>query len=240
MLKAIPHIITLTNLFFGCAAVMCLVTGQWDQAIIFVFISGIADFFDGMIARALKVSGQLGKQLDSLADMVSFGLVPGLIAYILLSKSMGLQYAPITEVHWQAMPGFLVTVFSALRLGKFNIDERQLEGFIGLNTPTNTFFFCGILWLVEAHPEMMALVDYPTVWLALSIFMSLMMILPLPMFSFKTKSFGIKGNEYRWLLLIGVIIFAITLNKAALSVSVLYYIFLSALQYLLKKKQSVL
>ncbi len=237
MIRAIPHILTLSNLFFGCAAVMSLLTGKWDNAIIFVFVSGIADFFDGMVARALHVSGELGKQLDSLADVVSFGVVPGLISYILISKSMGLPYAPVTEINWFAMSGFILTIFSALRLGKFNIDTRQTEGFIGLNTPTNTFFFCGLLWLVEANTSFLHFIDNPVGWLILSVIMSLLMIVPLPMFSFKVKSASVKGNEFRILLLIGIVIFIVVLQKAALSVSVIYYILLSLIQYILKKKQ---
>lgn len=237
MLRAIPHILTLTNLFFGCAAVMSLITGNWDQAIIFVFICGIADFFDGMVARALKVSGELGKQLDSLADVISFGLVPGLIAYILILKSSGMPYSPVTNLNWLAMSGFVITLFSALRLGKFNIDTRQTEGFIGLNTPTNTLFFCGLLWLVESNAPVIRFLDHPAGWLGLSLFMSLMMIIPLPMFSFKVKSTNFRGNEYRILLLVGIILFAVFLKKAALSASVLYYILLSLIQYFLKKKQ---
>lgn len=240
MLKAIPHILTLSNLFFGCAAVICLITGNWDQAIIFIFISGIADFFDGMAARALSVSGELGKQLDSLADVVSFGFVPGIISYILISRSMGYSYSPINELNWAAMSGFILTLFSAIRLGKFNIDTRQSHGFIGLNTPTNTFFFCGLLWLVEGHAELINLIDNPFGWVIISVFMSLMMVVPLPMFSFKMKKLSIQGNEYRILLVLGIILLIIFFGKAALSLSVIYYILLSIIQFLLKKKQPVL
>jgi CDP-diacylglycerol--serine O-phosphatidyltransferase len=240
MLKAIPHILTLSNLFFGCAAIICLITGNWDQAIIFIFISGIADFFDGMAARALSVSGELGKQLDSLADVVSFGFVPGIISYILISRSMGYSYSPINELNWAAMSGFILTLFSAIRLGKFNIDTRQSHGFIGLNTPTNTFFFCGLLWLVEGHAELINLIDNPYGWVIISVFMSLMMVVPLPMFSFKVKKLSIQGNEYRILLVLGIILLIIFFGKAALSLSVIYYILLSIIQFLLKKKQPVL
>lgn len=238
MLKAIPHILTLSNLFFGCAAVVSLFTGNWNASVIFVFMSGVADFLDGLAARALHVAGELGKQLDSLADVVSFGLVPGLIAYILILRSLGIQYEPIQALHWQAMPGFLITLFSALRLGKFNIDTRQTHEFIGLNTPTNTFFFCGLLWLTA--DGYLSPVDTPIFWILLSVVMSLLLIAPIPMFNFKTTSLGFKGNEIRIFFLIGVVLFVIFLGKAALSLAVLYYILLSFIQFLFKNYKTTI
>lgn len=199
-------------------------------------MSGVADFFDGMAARAFKVAGELGKQLDSLADVVSFGFVPGLIAYILISRSVGIAYQPVQELHWQAMPGFLITLFSALRLGMFNIDTRQTSEFIGLNTPTNTMFFCGLLWLTA--DGYLDSVNVPAFWIALSVIMSLMLVVPLPMFNFKMKKLGFAGNEYRILFLAGVILMAIFLGKAALSLAVLYYILLSLIQYIFNKNKT--
>src|SRR5690606_21640905 len=129
----IPNFITCLNLFSGCVGVTFAFAGQLDITAYCVLASGVFDFFDGLVARALRVKSPIGKELDSLADVISFGLLPGAILYKMLGTAWPANdYIPYL--------GFLVTVFSALRLAKFNIDDRQLADFIGLNTPMNAFY----------------------------------------------------------------------------------------------------
>lgn len=230
MKKHIPNILTLTNLFMGCASVTCLFVGDWKKAMLFTLVSAIADFLDGLVARKLNISGDLGKQLDSLADVISFGFVPGLIAYILLSRAFGLPTEPISHFTWWAMPGFIVTVFSGLRLGIFNIDTRQTTGFIGLNTPMDTIFFIGVLWLYNTNETIREFLSSPVVLYILVICMSLLMVSPLRTFSFKVKSYKLKDNIYRLLFLIGIAIIIILFHEASLCVGVLWYLTLSFIE----------
>src|SRR5215813_3421668 len=132
MKKYIPNSITSLNLFSGCIGVVMALQGNYLMAFYCVLASGIFDFFDGMSARALHVKSLIGKELDSLADVISFGFLPGAIIFTMLGETTDNPYVPYL--------GFVLTVFSALRLAKFNIDTRQSTDFIGVNTPMNTFF----------------------------------------------------------------------------------------------------
>ncbi|MCB0663026.1 MAG: CDP-alcohol phosphatidyltransferase family protein, partial [Saprospiraceae bacterium] len=132
----LPNLITLLNLFFGCLAAISILNGAYYLGIIFSLAGGLADFLDGMVARLLNVQSNIGKELDSLADMVSFGFVPGIIFYKLIS--LNLPWPGLSVINWYAVPAFLITMFSALRLAKFNLDNRQTESFIGMPTPAAT------------------------------------------------------------------------------------------------------
>lgn len=236
MKKHIPNILTMTNLFFGCASMICLLIGEWEKAILFTGISATADFFDGWVARKLKVQGPLGIQLDSLADVISFGIVPGVIVYIFLCNALNLPTAPVSQFSWYAMPAFILTVYSAYRLGKFNIDSNHDGGFTGLNTPSNTLFFIGLLWLYKENNFIHSLLMNTTILYILIVGMSLLMISPLKMFSFKVKTYELKDNMYRIALLIGIILMIIFLGKAAVSLAVIWYLILSFLQQILSTK----
>jgi len=154
--KHIPNIITLGNLSSGLIAVLLILNGQYVWAGFFTFLGAFFDFFDGMVARLLGVSGELGKQMDSLADMVSFGVVPGMAMFAMLKlanadlsnevfyANENLNILIHTDTIY-ALPGFLITLFSALRLAKFNIDTRQTSSFVGVPTPAITLFVLSIL-----------------------------------------------------------------------------------------------
>ena len=137
--KNIPNVITLFNVFFGCCAVVATMDYKPHLAIWFIFAAAICDFADGLVARSLQVHSPLGKELDSLADMISFGLVPGVIMFKMLY--IGTQHNYILS-----SMGFIVTIFSALRLAIFNVDTRQSEVFIGLATPASTVLVAGV-WM---------------------------------------------------------------------------------------------
>lgn len=210
--KHIPNAITLLNLFCGCAAIILILDRQFMSAFWFLFAAGWFDFADGLVARWLNVSSEHGKELDSLADMVSFGAVPGIIYYTLLfihfdiapaaapaSESLG---TPITW-SWYAAPGLLVAMFSALRLAKFNLDTRQTENFIGVATPTSTVFAVGImLWATQQGGEVDPVIPVSWAYSPLVLYpailaFSYLLISEHPMFSFKIKSGGWVGNRRR-------------------------------------------
>jgi len=142
----IPNLFTLGNLFCGCLGIIFAFQWRLDLAAYMVFLAAFLDFFDGFFARLLKVDGELGKQLDSLADMVSFGVVPGVVMYHLLgvSEINSINYPDFLRDYNVALIALMIPIFSAYRLAKFNIDTRQSHGFIGLPTPANAIFFCSI------------------------------------------------------------------------------------------------
>lgn len=225
-MRHLPNIITLLNLFFGCLAVVSILNGNYQEGIIFTLAASVADFADGAVARWLKVSSPLGKELDSLADMVSFGVTPGVIFYVLLKNAFpgGAEYG----VHLAAAPGFLVSVFSGLRLAKFNLDTRQTENFIGLATPACTIFALGLLLIFEYDTS--ALHDFVLQgWLLLLLVALLcwLLVSKIPMFSLKLKSFGWVGNEIKFIFAALAVVELIFLKEAALAAIIFTYILLS-------------
>lgn len=226
--KHIPNFITLINLFLGCCAVASVLYGQFVQAFWFFMASGVADFLDGTFARVLKVGSPIGKQLDSLADMVSFGVVPGAVLYMLLVKGYsGSDVLPI-ELTIAASPAFIVTLFAAIRLANFNIDERQTVDFIGLNTPSCAMFVMGLLLIHQFDSFGYGwLVTEPIFLYVIIPVLSWLMVAEFPMFSLKIKNFGWQGNEFKLSLLFLTILFFAFFREAAISMVILAYIVLS-------------
>lgn len=206
--RHIPNILTLGNLFCGCLAVITLLeSGNFVMAAWLVILAAFFDFLDGFAARLLGVSGELGKQLDSIADMVSFGLVPGIIAYELLKLGLVETSLP-SEI---AYAGLFVTLISCLRLAKFNIDTRQTDQFIGFPTPAITLFWLGIPFFL-LQPEALHAGEVvserwldagPCTWwlVALSVVTGLALVTPIPLLALKFKTFGFKENLLRYLLI---------------------------------------
>ena len=147
-----PNLLTSLNLLSGCIAVLSFLNQYYTLGILLVLICALCDFLDGLVARALKVTGDFGKELDSLADVVSFGLVPGIIMYIAFLKALGMENFSEILTHKQYLPffGFVITIFSAIRLAIFNTLSSNVNGFIGLPTPANTLFFLSfpIFWVI--------------------------------------------------------------------------------------------
>ncbi|MEG1634722.1 MAG: CDP-diacylglycerol--serine O-phosphatidyltransferase [Rikenellaceae bacterium] len=200
MKKSIPNILTLGNLFCGSLAIISAVNGGYITAFYLIIASVIFDFFDGFAARALKAYSPIGKELDSLADMVSFGVAPAIVVYMI-----GLQHV-----------GLLIALFSALRLAKFNIDERQTTTFIGLPTPANALLFMSIGYIVESAPQSV-LATYFTNNIVLTFFtllFSYLLVAEIPMFSLKFKTYNFKKNALVYIFLIisaaAIAIFQIT------------------------------
>ena len=234
----IPNIITLCNAFFGCLAVLSIFSGQTVWLPWTLGICLLADFADGLAARLLKQSSLIGKELDSLADVISFGLVPGSIYYLLICKSLG-QEGLILDEPKSFLPalGFIITAFSALRLAKFNTDSRQMVHFIGLNTPANTIFTMGLFMSIENNELGLApfLLNTPLLIVLIALF-SFLLVSEIQIFSFKFKSFGWRGNEIRFGFLIvslGLLII-LPLGTAMMS-CILLYLLSSILLMLIKK-----
>ncbi len=228
MKKNIPNLITLINLFFGCCALASVLYGQFVQAFFFSFASGVADYLDGMFARALKVKSPLGGQLDSLADMVSFGVVPGAIVYMLLVKGLSDPDVLPIELTLAASPAFLITLFAAIRLAIFNIDTRQTENFIGLPTPSCAMYTVGLM-LIYYYDSfgLRGLVTHP-VFLYINIpILCGLMVAGFPMFGLKFKNLAWAGNEIRFIFAAVALALIAWLWEASLSPIIIAYVLFS-------------
>ncbi len=225
MKRHIPNIITLTNLFFGCCATASVLYGQFMQAFYFFIASGVADYLDGTFARVLKVNSDIGKQLDSLADMVSFGVVPGAVLYMLLVKGFaGEDVLPI-ELTIAASPAFLVTLFAAIRLANFNLDTRQTENFIGMPTPSIAMFAVGLLLIYVFDSFGLASLVSSPIFIYLTIpVLCWLMVAKFPMFGLKFKNLHWSGNEVRFIFAAAALVLGIVLKEAAFSAIIITYI----------------
>lgn len=224
IVKNIPNSITCLNLLSGCFACIFAFQGEYDWVALCIGLSALFDFLDGMAARVLHAYSPLGKELDSLADLISFGLAPGfMVMYFLAHDSLfhGLD----DYQSWWALSALLIPVFSALRLAKFNIDTRQATSFIGLPVPANALFWIGICQ-VGLNLEN-KICGYAIVLLV--ILFSLLLVSELPMFSLKFKNLKFKENLLRYLILIAAVIFLVFFGLAGLAATIGLYIILSLL-----------
>lgn len=234
MKKHLPNAITLLNLFFGCCALASIFYGQFVAAFWWIFAAVMADYADGLAARLLGVQSKLGKELDSLADMVSFGVVPGAIYYVLLASHFHPEGA--SGLVYEATPGFLAAVFSGLRLAKFNLDTRQATGFIGLPTPSSTIFTAGLMLIYTFDSfGLQPLVSHPVFLYGCVLVVSYLLVSEVPMFSLKFKSFGWKGNEVRFTFAAIALVLLFLAKEASFSIVILLYILFSVVQHLAKK-----
>lgn len=216
--KYIPNSITILNLLAGSIGVYYAFQADFQIAFFAVLLAALFDFLDGMAARLLKAYSPLGKELDSLADMISFGLLPGAIAFTLLAQ---------TDMHeYVKFSGFLITAFSALRLAKFNIDESQTDSFVGLATPANAIFWVGMAY---AFAERMT--EFPWLIILLIVLFSSLLVSKLPMFALKVSSLKWSDNKMQYIFLIGCIALIIFFGWAAFAPIIAWYIFASALIY---------
>ncbi len=231
MKRHLPNLITLLNLLCGAWALVSLFAGQYLLVFWLVLASGVADFLDGLVARALGVHSPLGRELDSLADVVSFGLVPGAILYVLLLYGYHPSSVPPEGLYGPAAPAFALTMAAAWRLGKFNLDTRQGEHFLGLSTPAATAFVVGLLLLFERDSWGLAglVVRPPFVW-SVVVLLSLLMVSEIPMFSFKFRRLSWRGNEFRIIFAGVALLLLVWLRELAVSLVVVLYVLFSLLQ----------
>lgn len=219
--KHIPNLLTSANLFSGCIATYQAFQGNLKLVACFVIISGLFDFLDGFAARLLDVKTEIGKELDSIADVVSFGLVPGAVFFQLLQNTTDITYLPYV--------GFFITVFSAIRLATFNTDARQAEDFIGLNTPMNTFFVISLPYLLEDYH--LTFIDNQWFLCGTIILLCWLLTSKIKMFSMKLSGFSWTANKYRYtFILISAVCIAIG-KFAAMPLVVILYIILSKFHF---------
>lgn len=206
----IPNTLTILNLLCGILSVISSFENHLIFSSVFIYAGFIFDYLDGFLARLLKAQTNIGKELDSLSDLVTFGVAPAIIIFSLMKKVFVYEYLPdkikTSEIICFLLP-LLIIVFSAIRLAKFNIDDKQKENFIGLPTPANAFF---IAWLpVMLHNlklEIFYMILNINFLVFISIFNSLLLVSPFPFFSFKFKNYKIKNNKLRYLFIIFSII----------------------------------
>ena len=229
IVRNIPNSITCCNLFSGCVACVFAFWGNFDYAAYAVVAAAVLDFFDGFAARGLKAYSPLGKELDSLADDVSFGVAPSVAVYSYLDGC-----SVLSEYSFVPFLAFFIAVFSALRLAKFNIDERQTSSFIGLPTPANALFWVFVISTLNHYNLKLGVSGVVTMLIVVALFCYLM-VSPLPMFSLKFHDFSLSNNKLRYLFLAVSAVFIIIFKMASFPVIILFYIVLSVIDDLAKR-----
>ena len=222
--RHIPNIVTCCNLLSGCAASVMAFQSNYEAAILFIILGAVFDFFDGMLARLLDVSGPLGKELDSLADDITFGFAPSAIVFSLFKEVEYPAYLQPVEDYFP-YTAFIIAAFSALRLGKFNIDPRQSSSFIGLPTPANALFWSSLV--VGGHSFLVSESFNALYLFILVALMSYLLIAELPMFSLKFKNLSWKDNKTSYIFLLVCIPLLIVFHISGFAAIILWYILLS-------------
>jgi len=270
--KHIPNAITCGNLICGCFAIVCAFNSNLTWSGYLVIIAAVLDFFDGFIARLLKVSSPIGKELDSLADMVTFGVVPGVVMFQMISNSssnltMYLSAIPSDAWYTTSLPAhtsyiaFLIPLFSAIRLAKFNVDTRQSDAFIGVPTPANAILICSLPLVIDqltpremdlsfaittafsfvinsVPSEFLPLVILynPYFLIGLTILMSYLLISNITLFALKFKNYSWRDNQVRYLFLIISLILLIVFQFVAMPFIIILYISMSVISNIINKK----
>lgn len=238
--KQIPNFFTLFNLLCGCVATILAVQDQLVIAALFVGFGIFFDFFDGFAARMLNVQSEMGLQLDSLADMITSGLVPGIVMMQLLSHSVSWGHEPL-PFGWKdpadfqlgfpllALAGLMITLASGYRLAKFNVDDRQTASFIGLPTPANTILILSLPLIAtyQPSPALLAFIFNPLVLITLTVVSSILLNAELPLFALKFKTWDFKTNWFRYIFIGLSLIALIFFQFLALPFIILSYVLFS-------------
>ncbi|WP_185209238.1 CDP-alcohol phosphatidyltransferase family protein [Chryseobacterium sp. C3] len=222
----LANAITLGNLLSGCIGAIHLISGDYQTTAVCIVLSLILDFFDGFTARALKANSNLGTQLDSLADMVSFGLVPGLTMFKML-EPFGTDLFGMTLPFEIQYFGLLITLFSCLRLAIFNLDEDQKYYFKGLNTPSNTILIFGLFYAFKENQSFEFLLNNEFALIILTVISSWLLISPIKMIAMKFKSMKLQDNYPKIALLVGSVIILAIFKTIGIPMVILYYILIS-------------
>lgn len=217
---------TLGNLFSGCVGIIHLIAGNYQITAICIIISLVLDFFDGFVARALKSNSELGVQLDSLADMVSFGFLPGVAMMKILEPFKNHLFGMELPFEIKYF-GFLITLFSCLRLAIFNLDDDQKYYFKGLNTPSNTILIFGLYYAYKTSENYSFLFENEIYLLILTAISSWLLISPIKMISMKFKSMKLQDNYPKLSLLIGGILILLIFKTVGIPLIIIYYILIS-------------
>ena len=219
----IPNLLTLLNLFSGVIGIIWILNGHLLTGAYFVLIAAGFDFFDGFVARLLKVQSDMGKELDSLADVVSFGVLPGLILFMMTKNSVAADsYLPYLTL--------IVPMLSAYRLAKFNLDTRQSDRFIGLPTPANALFISTLPYLALEWPALAEWFSIPLVIIGIAWVLAILLVTEIPLIALKFKSTSFSKNRFRYaLIILSLLIFAV-LQLAGIPLVILAYIGLSVIE----------
>lgn len=241
--KHIPNTLTCCNLLSGCAATYFAFQQDFPLSMLLIVVGAAFDFFDGFAARLLHVSSPIGKELDSLADDITFGFAPAAMVFAMLQQLVspanmpeGCPLQQLSGIELLPYAAFLIAAFSALRLAKFNLDERQADSFIGLPTPANALFWASLAvslqngeWL-EGEPWLVF------VLLAGILLSCYMLVAEIPMFALKFKSFALRDNVLRYCFLAASIFFLATLREAGFAIVIVFYVFMSVMNNLIGTK----
>ncbi|MDH5366434.1 MAG: CDP-diacylglycerol--serine O-phosphatidyltransferase [Cyclobacteriaceae bacterium] len=221
MKKYIPNTLTSFNLICGIIGIIQAFNGDIKIAVTLIWLAGLFDFLDGFAARLLKVSSEIGKQLDSLADMVTFGVLPSIVMYLLIRDYSSSEFLPFIAI--------IIAVFSALRLAKFNIDERQSSGFIGLPTPATALFVSSLPFILEKD-FMLSYNAYIDIVLAIiSVILSILMVAELPLLALKFKNFSWIDNKSRFIFLTVSVLLMVTFQLVSVPIIIIAYVIISVI-----------
>ena len=216
--RSIPNTITCCNILSGCAATLAAINGaDYRLALICIIIGAVFDFFDGFAARMLHVTSPIGKELDSLADVITFGMAPAAVVW-----------AYLNEIHFLlSIAPFLMVAFSALRLAKFNLDKRQTTSFIGLPTPANALFWASLIVGLDSQETLFTGTDWV---LLIGVFISCwLLVAEIPMFALKFKNFNFRDNVVRYLFLLTSLVLILLLGVPGIAAVIVWYVILSLL-----------
>lgn len=240
MIKQIPNIITSLNLLCGCVAIMFAVSGDLVSASFFAFAGIFLDFFDGLAARVLNAQSQVGLQLDSLADVVTSGVLPGIVMVQLLSEALTGTSLDISAIFsdtanntsiesYLPFTGLLIAVASGYRLAKFNVDTRQTASFIGLPVPANTLLILSLPLIIsfQASKQITEVILTPWFLIIITLVSCVLLNAEIPLFGLKFKTWNFKDNAVRYLFLISSILLLVVLKFIAIPIIIFLYILVS-------------
>jgi CDP-diacylglycerol--serine O-phosphatidyltransferase len=225
MKKHIPNSVTCLNLLSGCLGIVFAFQGNLAWASYAILIAAVFDFLDGMLARLLKAYSEMGKELDSLADVVSFGVLPSVIIYHLFLQS---THPHLTWVNYSA---FLIAIFSALRLAKFNIDTRQSDNFIGLPTPANAILISSLPFISTQEVFLSDILQNSLFLAAFSLIMGLLLVSEIPLISLKFRGLALKGNLHRYILVFSSLVLLLLLKFVAVPLVIILYFLISFIHF---------
>lgn len=228
--RNVPNFLTSMNLALGMVGICLVLGGNVNAGAYCIFFAAAFDFLDGFVARLLNVQGEMGKQLDSLADMVTFGVLPAMIMFSMIGSNSDSEYLPYLA--------FLIGVFSAWRLAKFNIDERQSDRFIGVPTPANALLISTLPFLSEKSAIAQNLLSNPIVLVGITILMSYLLVAELPLIALKFKDYAFQKNVYRYLIIFVSLILLIILGIAGIPFAIIFYIAASIIEALIAHNAS--
>lgn len=241
IISHIPNTLTTLNLVGGCLSILTAFSGDLRLSAIILLVAFHADIFDGMSARLLKVQSLMGKELDSLADMISFGLAPAVILHVMLKQQLDVEAfsfsLPVKTWITLLIP-FLLPVFAALRLAKFNVDENQKDEFIGLPTPANALMVISLPLIAFSQPESF-LTDWfshPEVIIIYSVTVALLMVIPVHLYGLKLKGFRWRENKFRYLFLALALGTIVTFFHTGLFLTIILYFVYGVLFGILQRK----